>query len=172
MQEDAILGIFCCPSLPCSLKNCRNCYTAGAAWTCNLFQSLSVRHLVLPTISAASSSLLTYFLRGGDQNWQHWKQMGTPMFHKASQSFYTQEQVTSNLSYPILSSPLTLSGPLLMCSAAKANQANIFRSSPGSPFHLQVPVLSTTSHTKGLDEPTHMPIHVSHTYFSKTQKFL
>lgn len=114
-------------------------YVTGAACLVphaevTIFSVSSCRTADTTTTPAASPSLLTYFLRRGDQNWQHWKQVGTPMFHKASQSFYTQEQATSNPSCPVLSSPPMLSGPLLTCLAAKAYQANIFRASPRSLF--------------------------------------
>lgn len=85
-------------------------YVTGAACLVphaevTIFSVSSCRTADTTTTPAASPSLLTYFLRRGDQNWQHWKQVGTPMFHKASQSFYTQEQATSNPSCPVLSSP-------------------------------------------------------------------
>lgn len=137
-----------------------------------IFSVSSCRTADTTTISAASPSLPTYFLRRGDQNWQHWKQMGTPMFHKASQSFYTQEQATSNPSCLVRSSPPMLSGPLFTCLAAKAYQAKYSEQVQDLSSKLQLPVLSSTTHKQSLDEPTHTPIHVSHTYFSKMQEVL
>lgn len=105
MQEDTILGIFCCPSPPCSLKN----YVTGTACQAPYAEvailSASCCRTPDTTTTSAASLYSNTLSEKGRAELTTLKTMGTPMFHRASQSFYTQEQVTSNLSWPVLRSP-------------------------------------------------------------------
>lgn len=107
-EEHASLGTFCCPSPPRSLKNysrwitsVKGCSLPGPHAEVANFSVSSCKTAGPMTILADSLYLLWHSSREGDTGTDNIKkQMGTPMFHKASQSFYTQS-LTSIHSCPI-----------------------------------------------------------------------
>ena len=87
------------------------------------------------------------------------------MFHMTSQSFYTPDHVTSNPSCSDLDCLPDTVWPTVDMFGCQNVSSQAIPESPGSGVKLQLPVLSSTSCTHGLTEPTHTPIYVSYTYF-------